>query len=69
MLPDGYVIVSDAGNDRIVVIDPLTNRIVWQYGHQGVAGSRPGYLDQPVGIDLAPPHSLVDDYQGATAPS
>ncbi len=69
MLRGGFVIVSDEGNDRVVVIDPLTDEIVWQYGHTGVAGSRPGYLDQPVGIDLAPPYSLVDVFAGATPPS
>jgi hypothetical protein len=46
-LPNGDVLVCDSGNDRIVVLDPQTNAIVWQYGHTGVAGSRPGYLDSP----------------------
>jgi hypothetical protein len=41
------------------VINPATKRIVWQYGHTGVAGSAPGYLDDPDGVDLVPPDSLV----------
>lgn len=38
---------------------PHTNAIVWQYGITGVAGSRPGYLNNPDGLDLVPPHSLL----------
>ena len=57
-LPNGDVILNDDFNHRVVVIDPHTDRIVWQYGVTGVAGSRPGYLDNPDGIDLAPPYSL-----------
>ena len=56
---NGDVVCSDDGNDRVVVIDPRTDRIVWQYGHSGVAGSAPGYLDHPDGVDLAPPYSLA----------
>jgi outer membrane protein assembly factor BamB len=46
-LPGGDVLVSDSDNDRIIVIDPQTNTIVWQYGHTHVPGSRPGYLHTP----------------------
>jgi hypothetical protein len=41
------------------VVDPATNRIVWQYGHTGQAGSAPGYLNDPDGVDLVPPDSLL----------
>lgn len=58
-LPNGDFLVNDDFNDRVIVVDPRTNRIVWQYGHTGVAGSSPGYLDRPDGVDLAPPQSLV----------
>jgi hypothetical protein len=67
VLPNQDVLVSDEMNDRVVVIDPLDNKIVWQYGHLHVAGSRPGYLSLPIGLDLAPPHSLLDAL-GATLP-
>ncbi len=43
----------------MIVISPKTNRIVWQYGRNGVPGSAPGYLANPDGVDLAPPDSLL----------
>lgn len=58
-LPNGDILLNDDNNDRVVVIDPRTNTIVWQYGHTGRPGSAPGYLDDPDGVDLAPPHSLL----------
>jgi len=57
-LPNGDVLVNDDWNDRVIVIDPRTNRIVWQYGVTGVPGRAPGYLYKPDGVDLAPPYSL-----------
>lgn len=64
-LPNGDIILNDDLNHRVVVIDPHTDTIVWQYGVTGVAGHRPGYLDNPDGIDLVPPHSLLSS--GAAA--
>lgn len=58
-LPGGDVIANDDRNDRVIVIDPRTNRIVWQYGHTARPGRRPGYLSNPDGVDLAPPYSLT----------
>jgi DNA-binding beta-propeller fold protein YncE len=58
-LPNGDILANDDKNQRVIVIDPHTNRVVWQYGHTGVAGSRAGYLSNPDGVDLAPPHSLA----------
>jgi hypothetical protein len=58
-LPNGDVLLNDDYNDRVIVINPRTNRIVWQYGHTGVAGRRLGYLSRPDGVDLVPPHSLL----------
>ena len=55
----GDVLCTDDGNDRVVVIDPRTNRIVWQYGHTGVLGTAPRYLHQPGGVDLVLPSSLA----------
>jgi hypothetical protein len=57
-LPNGDFLVTDDFNDRVIVIDPHTNRVVWQYGHTGTAGSAPGYLSRPDGADLVPPASL-----------
>jgi len=56
---NGDILCNDDGNDRVVVIDPRTDRIVWQYGHDGVPGSAPGYLSGPDGVDLAPPYSML----------
>ncbi len=58
-LPNGDILATDDDNNRVIVVDPRTNRIVWQYGHTGVAGRAPGYLFDPDGADLAPPHSLM----------
>jgi Kelch motif protein len=52
--PNGMIAVTDDWHHRIVVIDPKTKRIVWQYGHFGVASSAPGYLSKPDGLDLLP---------------
>jgi hypothetical protein len=53
-LPNGLIASNDDYNQRVILIDPRTKRIVWQYGHTGVAGSRPGYLNKPDGLDLLP---------------
>lgn len=58
-LPNGDVILNDDWNHRVIVVDPHTNQVVWQYGHTGVSGSAPGYLYKPDGIDLAPPYSMT----------
>jgi hypothetical protein len=58
-LPNGDILVNDDYNNRVIVIDPLTNRIVWQYGHTGVPGTAPGYLNDPDGVDLTPPDSML----------
>ena len=58
-LPNGDILANDDFSHRVIVVDPVTNQIVWQYGHTGVSGSQPGYLYDPDGVDLAPPHSLV----------
>lgn len=58
-LPNGNILVNDDFNHRIIVINPSAHRIVWQYGHTGVAGRAPGYLNDPDGLDLVPPDSLL----------
>jgi hypothetical protein len=58
-LPNGDVLTNDDRNDRVIVVDPHTDRIVWQYGHTHQPGSQPGYLAIPDGVDLAPPYSLT----------
>lgn len=56
-LPNGDVIANDDANDRVIVVDPRTNSIVWQYGRYRSPGNEPGTLDTPDGLDLAPPYS------------
>ena len=63
-LPNGDILVNDDFNNRVIVIDPVRHRIVWQYGHTGVAGSRPGYLHDPDGVDLTPPNSMLITHSG-----
>ncbi len=62
-LPGGDILANDDHNDRVIVIDPRTNRIVWQYGHTHIAGRQPGYLADPDGVDLAPPYSLLKRFK------
>jgi putative pyrroloquinoline-quinone binding quinoprotein len=54
-LPNGLIATNDDYRHRVVLIDPKTKRIVWQYGHPGVPGRRPGYLRIPDGFDLLGP--------------
>jgi hypothetical protein len=52
MLPNGLVAVNDDFRNRVIIIDPRTDRIVWQYGRTDVAGSSLGLLNRPDGMDL-----------------
>ena len=61
-LPNGYILANDDFNDRVIVINPRTHKIVWQYGHTGIPGRAPGYLDDPDGVDLVPPDSLLSTH-------
>lgn len=58
MLPNGDIAVNDDYNDRVVIINPHTNTIVWQYGHRGISGTAADYLNTPDGMDFIPlgPH-------------
>jgi outer membrane protein assembly factor BamB len=53
-LPNGLIGANDDYGDRVILIDPRTRQIVWQYGHTGVASAAPGYLSKPDGIDFLP---------------
>jgi len=53
-LPNHIVLLNDDFNHRVIAIDPSTNNIVWQYGHTGVPGTAPGYLNVPDGVDVLP---------------
>jgi hypothetical protein len=48
------IAVTDDWHHRVIVIDPRTKKIVWQYGHFGIASAARGYLSKPEGLDLLP---------------
>ena len=52
--PNGMIAANDDYGQRVIVINPRTKKIVWQYGHTGVASSDPGYLSKPDGLMLLP---------------
>jgi hypothetical protein len=51
-LPNGLIATNDDYRDRVVVINPLTKRIVWQYGHTDSPGTGADQLKIPDGFDL-----------------
>jgi len=53
-LPNRMVLLNDDFRHRVIVIDPSTNKIVWQYGHTDAPGTAPGYLNVPDGVDVLP---------------
>jgi DNA-binding beta-propeller fold protein YncE len=67
-LPNGDVLLNDDANHRVIVVDPRTNQVVWQYGETGRPGSALGFLNNPDGVDLAPPYSLLGTYATTLRP-
>jgi len=46
--PDGTTITAnDEGRHVIYRIDIATKQVIWSYGHLGIKGSAPGYLNTP----------------------
>ncbi len=41
------IITNEEGHNTVAIINFRTERVVWEYGHPGVAGSAPGYLNTP----------------------
>jgi len=58
-LPNGLVAVCDDYGHRVVLIDPKTDRIVWQYGRQNRPGRRGGLIRYPDGLDLLLPGGVI----------
>jgi outer membrane protein assembly factor BamB len=54
-LPNGLICTNDDYRHRVVIIDPRTRRIVWQYGHTDSPGRGQGHLNTPDGFDLLGP--------------
>lgn len=53
-LADGTIALNDDLRARVIVIDPRTKKILWQYGRTGIGGRAGGYLFEPDGIDVIP---------------
>lgn len=51
-LPNGLIAVSDDYRHRVVVINPVTQTIVWQFGQTDLIGTGSGFLNTPDGFDL-----------------
>ena len=58
-VPDGSILLNDDFRHRVIIIDPRTDTIVWQYGRTGVPGRSAGQLNTPDGINLVPAGSVV----------
>ncbi|MBV8296286.1 MAG: hypothetical protein JO085_05570 [Acidimicrobiia bacterium] len=58
-LPNGLLCVNDDYRHRVVIIDPATKQIVWQYGVTDMAGTGPGQLNVPDGFDLLAPDNTT----------
>jgi hypothetical protein len=54
-LPGGLIAANDDYRHRIVIVDPRTRKIVWQYGHTDSPGRDPDHLHTPDGFDLLAP--------------
>ena len=54
-LSNGLIALNDDFRNRVIVIDPKTNSIVWQYGVDDRRGRTDGLLWIPDGIDIKPP--------------
>lgn len=60
--PGFHVIIADQGNQRIIVVDIFTGKILWQYGTTGVAGNGPNQLSNPNSAEvLENGHILIAD--------
>jgi outer membrane protein assembly factor BamB len=54
-LPNGDVCISDDYGDRVLIVDPSTNAIRWQYGVTNSPGRTAGHLYIPDGLDFRLP--------------
>jgi len=58
-LPNGDICVNDDYRDRVVIINPMTKQIVWQYGQTNNPGTGVDQLHIPDGFDLLAPDSTT----------
>ena len=60
-LPNGDIAINDDYRHRVIVVNPKTKRIVWQYGHTDRAGTARGFLNTPDGMDFLPGRVVTSD--------
>jgi hypothetical protein len=61
-LPNGDVLITDQGNQRVIEVERRSKKIVWQYGATGVAGIGFDQLNNPNSAELlANGHVLISD--------
>ena len=53
-LPDGTISINDDFRHRLVIVDPTTDRIVWQYGTTDRPGRTGNHLNGPDGHEPLP---------------
>jgi hypothetical protein len=53
-LSNGLIALNDDFRHRVIVIDPKTDKIVWQYGINDRRGRTDALLFVPDGIDIKP---------------
>ena len=51
-LPNGHVLITDQGNQRIIEVRREDNAIVWQYGENGISGVGLNQLNSPNSAEL-----------------
>jgi hypothetical protein len=58
-LPGGLIAVNDDYRHRLVIIDPHSRKIVWQYGRTDSPGRGHDHLNTPDGFDLLGPGGTI----------
>ena len=53
-LASGLVSINDDDRDRLIVLDPKTMTVVWQYGTTDRAGGGAAHLSDPDGHEAVP---------------
>ena len=50
--PNGYVLITDQGNQRVIEVSMVSHAILWQYGTTGVSGAGADQLNNPNSAEL-----------------
>ena len=57
--PNGLIGINDDYRHRVILLDPATNTIAWQYGVTDHPGLGSNLLDTPDGFDLLLPDATT----------